>query len=145
MGLLRIALFVLAAAPGTAHAADQVREAETAFARAFTDRDQARFFSFVAEDATFLSPKKTMSGKAQVMQTWTQFFGGREAPFRWQPERVVINGAGDIALSTGPVFDAAGRHTGDFSSVWRKQKDGMWKVIFDGPGAPVCPAAADPK
>ena len=145
MGLLRIALFVLAAAPGSAVAAEQVREAETAFARAFTDRDQTRFFSFVADDATFLSPKKTLSGKAQVVQTWTQFFGGREAPFRWQPERVVINGAGDIGLSTGPVFDAAGKHTGDFSSVWQKQKEGMWKVIFDGPGAPVCAPALEPK
>ena len=58
MGLLRIALFVLVAGPGSAVAADQVREAEIAFARAFTDRDQARFFSFVADDAT---PRSTES------------------------------------------------------------------------------------
>ncbi len=144
MGLLRIALFVLAAGPGAAGGVDQVKEAETAFAKAFADRDQVRFFAFVAEDASFLSPKKILSGKSQVVETWSQYFKDREAPFRWSPERVVINGAGDIGLSTGPVFDAAGRHTGNFSSVWRRQADGRWKVIFDGPGAPVC-APADSK
>ncbi|MEP7131679.1 MAG: nuclear transport factor 2 family protein [Acidobacteriota bacterium] len=145
MGVFRIALFVLAAASTGASAVDQVKEAETAFAKAFTDRDQARFFSFVADDATFVSPKKTMSGKGQVVETWSQFFRGPAAPFRWQPERVVVNGAGDIGLSTGPVFDAAGKHTGDYSSVWQKQKDGTWRVIFDGPGAPVCAPPAEPK
>ncbi len=70
MGLLRIAVFLLAAAPGSAGAGagSHVRDAETGFAKAFADRDQARFFSYVAEDATFLSPKKTMNGKAQVVE-----------------------------------------------------------------------------
>lgn len=140
MGFLPIALFVLAAA-GTAGPADQVRDAEAAFAKAFADRDQAAFFAFVAEDATFLSPTKTLGGKAQVTESWSRYFRDPKAPFAWRPERVVVNGAGDIGLSTGPVFDATGKQTGNFSSVWRKQGDGTWKVLFDGPGAPACPPA----
>ncbi len=142
MGFLRVAVFVLAAAtPGAGSAADQVRDAETAFAKAFGDRDQAAFFAFVSDDATFLSPTKTLGGKAQVMETWSRFFGDPKAPFSWRPERVVVNGAGDVGLSTGPVFDATGKQTGNFASVWRKQADGTWKVLFDGPGAPVCAPA----
>ena len=120
--------------------AKEVRGAETAFAKAFADRDQAKFFAWVAEDANFLSPNKTLAGKAQVVEAWTRFFKDAAAPFSWKPERVATNGAGDIGLSTGPVLDAAGKHVGNYSSIWQNQKDGSWKVIFDGPGAPVCPA-----
>lgn len=123
-------------------AAKDVRDAETAFAKAFADRDQAKFFAWVAEDANFLSPNKTLAGKAQVVEAWSRFFKDASAPFSWKPERVAMNGAGDIGLSTGPVLDAAGKHVGNYSSIWQKQKDGTWKVIFDGPGAPVCPPEA---
>ncbi|MBC8647785.1 MAG: nuclear transport factor 2 family protein [Thermoanaerobaculia bacterium] len=122
-------------------AAREVKAAEAAFAAAFADRDQAKFFSFVAEDAVFLSPGETLTGKPQVVQGWSRFFQGASAPFSWRPERVVANGAGDLGLSLGPVFDPAGKQVGNYSSVWRKQKDGTWKVIFDGPGSPVCPPA----
>lgn len=139
MGLLRLALVLLAATASSSGAANDVRDAETAFANAFADRDQAKFFSFVTEDATFLGPNKTLSGKAQVIETWSEFFKDAKAPFSWRPERVVVNGAGDIGLSIGPIFDPAGNTIGNYSSVWQKQKDGTWKVIFDGPGSPVCP------
>ena len=146
MRVLRVFLIVgllgLAAVSRAADsaAAKDVRDAETAFAKAFADRDQAKFFAWVAEDANFLSPGKTLAGKAQVVEAWSRFFKDASAPFSWKPERIAVNGAGDIGLSTGPVLDAAGKHVGNFSSIWQKQKDGTWKVIFDGPGAPVCAA-----
>lgn len=142
MGHLSLAIFILAAAAGSSGpsaAADEVRAAETAFAKAFADRDRAAFFFFVAEDAHFLSAARTLSGKAQVVEGWSAYFQDARAPFSWRPERVVVNAAGDVGLSTGPVYDSAGSRIGTFSSVWRRDKDGKWKVLFDGPGAPVCP------
>jgi ketosteroid isomerase-like protein len=141
MGLLGVWIFVLGTAATPPDAAANVKAAETAFAGAFADRDQARFFAFVADDATFLGPKATLSGKPKVIETWSGFFKDAKAPFSWRPERVAVNAAGDIGLSVGPIFDPAGKQIGNFSSVWRKQADGSWKVIFDGPGAPVCPPA----
>jgi ketosteroid isomerase-like protein len=129
--------FAQAAEPPSAK---EVRDAEMAFAKAFADRDQAKFFAFVTDDANFLGPNRTLTGKAQVVEAWSRFFKDPAAPFSWKPERIAMNGPGDIGLSTGPVLDAAGKHVGNFSSVWQKQKDGSWKVIFDGPGGPVCPA-----
>jgi ketosteroid isomerase-like protein len=138
MELLRLVILALATAATPPDAAMEVRAAEIAFAGAFADRDQARFFSHVAEDATFLGPKETLSGKPQVIQTWSGYFRPAKAPFSWRPERVAVNAAGDLGLSAGPVFDGAGKQVGNFSSVWRKQSDGAWKLVFDGPGAPVC-------
>jgi len=137
-----VALFLCCFAV-TAFAADPAEEVsatETAFAKAFADRDQATFFSFILDDAVFLSPKGTMKGKNEIKAVWSTYFAEKEAPFRWRPARVVANGNGTIGLSSGPVTGPKGEDYGRFSSVWVKQKDGSWKVQFDGPGAPpACP------
>lgn len=125
-----------------ADAVDDVRNAETAFAKAFADRDSAKFFAFILDDATFMGPKRTLAGKDEVVKVWSGFFKDAKAPFSWHPERVVTNAAGDIGLSTGPVLDADGNHISDYSSIWQKQKDGSWKILFDGPGSRVCPPPA---
>lgn len=134
---MRHALVVLLMA--TAAAADpveEVRQAEIAFAKAFADRDQERFFALVADDATFLSGTATLRGKAEVRRVWSGFFKEAKAPFSWGPERVVVSGDGKLGLSFGPIYDARGRHAGFYNSTWRREADGSWRVVFDGPGAP---------
>ena len=127
------------AATPTASAADNVRATETAFAQAFADRDANAFFAFIADDATFLSKGSTLTGKAEVVKAWSAYFKNAKAPMSWKPERVVTNAAGDLGLSTGPVVAANGNYIGEYSSIWQKQADGTWKIVFDGPGAPACP------
>jgi len=125
-----------------ADARDDVRNAELSFAKAFADRDQAKFFSLVLDDATFMGPAATLAGKKAVMERWSRFFSMAKAPFNWAPDRVAVNAAGTIGLTAGPVFDADGNHIGNFNSTWVKQQDGTWRVLFDGPGsAPACIAA----
>jgi proline iminopeptidase len=131
-----IAALLLVATHAFADAVTDVRNAEIAFAKAFADRDSAKFFTFVADDATFLSGRGTLNGKAEVVKQWTEFFKSKEAPFSWRPERVVVANGGRLGLSTGPVFDRGGIQVGIYSSIWEKQMDGSWKVKFDGPGAP---------
>jgi ketosteroid isomerase-like protein len=137
---LLVALLPMAATLSAAPA-DDVRAAETAFAKAFADRDSARFVSFLAPDAKFLQKSGALTGKDQIMSKWGPWLKLEKAPFSWRPERVEVNGAGDIGLSAGPVFDDTGAHVADYYSIWEKQKDGTWKIIFDGPGTPVCPSA----
>ena len=43
-----------------------------------------------------------MHGKQEVIAGWSEFFKPSVAPFRWQPERVVTNAAGDLGFSSGP-------------------------------------------
>jgi ketosteroid isomerase-like protein len=148
MKMTGAALFLLfastfvSAAPNNSSAApaEQVRKAEIDFARAFADRDPGKFFRYVAEDATFLSANRTLSGKEEIVKSWSGFFQEPAAPFSWAPERVVVNARGDLGLSTGAVRDPKGVVIGTYSSIWQRQKDGSWKAIFDGPGAPApCP------
>jgi len=44
---------------------------------------------------------------------------------------VEVLDSGDLALSSGPVVSPAGETVGRFNSVWRKDPDGRWLVVFD--------------
>jgi len=134
MRLLATVVTLTLATTAFASPAQDVANAETAFARAFADRDQAKFFAMVADDANFLGGR-TLRGKQAIVDRWSRFFEGAQAPFSWGPERVEVAGDGKLGLSTGPIYDPKGMYIGDYSSIWQKQGDGSWKIIFDGPGS----------
>lgn len=138
-----LAIILMTAVSAVATPADDVRKAEIAFAKAFADRDQAAFFHFVLDDATFLAPLRTLAGKQAIVDRWSRFFSTPQAPFSWGPDRVAINASGSVAETAGPVYDADGHHIGNFNSVWLRQPDGTWKVLFDGPGSPAAVFAED--
>ena len=134
---LWLLLLLLALPASAAERAEEVRATEIAFAKAFADRDAKKFFSYLADDAQFLGRRDIMRGKQEVIKGWSEFLKPAVAPFRWQPERVVTNDAGDLGFSSGPVFDEAGVQIGTFTSKWVRQPDGSWKILFDGGSA--CP------
>jgi pimeloyl-ACP methyl ester carboxylesterase/ketosteroid isomerase-like protein len=121
-------------------AVEEVRQAEIGFAKAFADRDKAKFFSYVAPDAVFMTALGTLRGKDAVVERWSRFFDGvPNAPFSWGPERVEVTAGGSVGFSMGPIYGEQGEHGGYYSSIWQKQADGSWKVIVDGPGNPPAP------
>ncbi len=144
MRLTAVLLVLALSIPLLADGVEDVRQAEIGFAKAFADRDKAKFFSFVAEDAVFFSALGTLRGKEKVIERWSRFFDGvPEAPFSWGPERVELTSAGTVGFSMGPIYGPDGKHGGYYSSIWQKQADGTWKVILDGPGSPGAPLKED--
>ncbi len=117
--------------------ARQVFEAESAFAQTLAARDSQAFAMYVAVDAVFLGRLGTLHGRAAVVAGWRPFFEGRAAPFSWSPEIVEVLESGTLALSSGPVRDPTGRQIGTFNSIWRRDPDGHWRVVFDK-GCPAC-------
>ena len=109
----------------------EVRAAETAFAKSMADRDPAAFAKWVADDAVFFGRDNVTRGKQAVVDSWAGLFKGPDAPFSWSSETAVVLESGTLALSSGPVIGADGKRFGTFNSIWRKEKDGSWKVIFD--------------
>jgi len=131
--------FAGAAPPGsdTAGLARQVRDAESAFAKTMADRDHAAFTTFLAEEAVFFGDTSVLRGKKEVAEGWKRFFEGPEAPFSWEPEQVDVLGSGTLAHSSGPVRDRTGKRVATYNSVWRREADGRWRVVFDK-GCPGC-------
>jgi ketosteroid isomerase-like protein len=120
-----------------ANQVDQVRAAETAFAKSMADRNQAAFASLIADDAVFFGGKGVNRGKAAVVADWKRFFDGAAAPFSWSPAEVEVLASGNLGFTSGPVLDPKGNRIGTFNSVWQRQSDGTWKIIFDK-GCPPC-------
>src|SRR5215467_1925841 len=118
--------------------ATQVREAERGFARTMATRDFGAFGTFVADEAVFFNGQNPTRGKTAVLAAWKGFFDAATAPFSWEPEVVEVLDSGTLALSSGPVRNPQGQQVGTFNSIWRRDADGRWRVVFDK-GAPVCP------
>jgi ketosteroid isomerase-like protein len=124
------------AAPAQAPAAlatltRQVFVAESSFAATMAARDSVAFARFLAPDAIFFGEQAVLRGKAAVVERWSRFFVGDTAPFSWRPAKVEVLDSGTLGLSTGPVHDPAGRQIGTFTSIWRREADGTWRVVFD--------------
>ena len=80
---------------------------------------------------------RVLRGRSAIVEGWKQFFDGPTAPFSWEPDIAEVLDSGSMALTSGPVFDPAGKLIGRFNSIWRLEPDGRWRVLFDR-GAPVC-------
>ena len=109
----------------------QVEAAERAFARTMAERDFAGFQSFLSEEAVFFTAPEPLRGKAQVAQWWSRYYDAPDAPFSWAPDQVQVLDSGTLALSTGPVHDPKGKLIARFSSIWRQERPGVWRIVFD--------------
>jgi ketosteroid isomerase-like protein len=121
--------------------AHEVERTERAFAKSMADRDLERFAAFVSDEAIFFSGEEPLRGTPAVVERGSRFFQGTEAPFSWDPDRVEVLESGTLALSTGPVRNARGKLVARFSSIWRQESPGVWRIVFDR-GSAVCDCAA---
>jgi ketosteroid isomerase-like protein len=101
------------------------------------NRDHQAFATFISDEAIFFGGPEPLRGKQQVVDGWAGFFEGRDAPFSWEPLLVEVLESGTLALSSGPVRNPAGETIAQFTSIWRLEADGRWRVIFDK-GCDVC-------
>ena len=129
--------------PDVAELARQVADTERAFARTMADRNHAAFVAFLAPDAIFFSGAKALRGSQAVAEAWKRLYDGPSAPFSWKPETVEVLDSGTLALSSGPVFDPAGKNVATFTSIWRLEAPGTWRIVFDK-GNDVCDCAKSP-
>jgi len=108
-----------------------VEAREIAFAKTMADRDFGAFSTFVSSEAIFFNGNEPLRGKDAVNAAWAGFFKEPQAPFSWHPDTVEVLDSGQLAISSGPVHSPTGELLGRFNSIWRKEADGEWRVVFD--------------
>ena len=118
-------------------AKQQVADTERAFAKSMADRDLNAFASFLSEDTVFFSGPTPLHGKKAVVEFWAKFYSRPAAPFSWKPEEVEVLASGNLALSSGPVYNPEGKLVSRFSSIWRLEAPNQWRIVFDK-GSEVC-------
>ena len=111
--------------------ASEVEAREIAFAKTMEDRDFNAFLSFVSPEAVFVNGNESLRGHEAIKEAWAPLFEADTAPFSWQPDVIEVLESGRRALRAGPIRSASGEILGRFNSIWRQDKDGQWRVIFD--------------
>lgn len=113
---------------------------EQSFARAVANHDAVAFAGHVAETAAFgASAPEPIRGRDVIATRWAGLIEGKRVLLRWYPTRVTMAvGVHDTAWSSGPslleVLDPKAKDRyliGAFHSVWHRDADGIWRVLFD--------------
>ena len=119
--------------------AEEVREAERAFANALKRRDREAFAGYIADDAVFFGGQSPHHGPAEVLEAWSSYFQADGPRLSWEPAKVEVNEQRSLATTTGPytlTITASGEKLermlhGTYFSVWTRTATGDWQVIFD--------------
>ncbi len=107
-------------------------DAERSFAAASgKDGMKKAFLTFLADDALVFRPGP-LNGKS----VWEK---RKESTARleWHPTVAFVSASGELGYTSGPSVFTPEAHLdqppwyGYFVSVWKKQKDGNWKVVLD--------------
>jgi ketosteroid isomerase-like protein len=125
---------------------------ELSFSQSVADHDAAAFASHLHPQAAFGADHAVPTrGRAAIVQEWSGLIAGKPVALSWYPTRTTIGGVDTIASSSGPALfensapDAKSRYAmSHFHSVWHKDADGTWRILFDDgtPPHPVTDAEA---
>jgi ketosteroid isomerase-like protein len=112
-----------------------VWQRELDFARSVTDHDPVAFASFLAANTAFGVSREPTIGREAVTREWQGIIDGSALKLEWYPAVVTVGGDGRIAYSSGPALyqdpqTGAYRH-GRYGSVWQREADGEWRLVFD--------------
>ena len=129
----------------------EVWNRERSFAASVEHHDATAFADHVHEQAAFAAGSpEPVHGRAAVVEDWKGIIEGKDFELRWSPGIVTIGGDGSLAISRGPSWlkdlrpnPKSPYRIGEFISTWIRDRDGRWRVLFDGGAGPMHPATAD--
>jgi len=149
--LASVTLLILALVPSAGTPANPAAliKADQTFAEATAAHGLEGFLSFLTEDVSTLRPDRpVLSGKKALAEVWAPLLNNPALAVRWQPMTAAISNSADLGYTIGSYeivgSDDQGKRvvgTGKYVTIWRKQRDRSWKVVFDA-GVPDSPSPA---
>jgi ketosteroid isomerase-like protein len=119
------------------NAADAVRDADAAWLKVYAAKDLEKSVAFLDEQASMLAPNAPVAtGKAAIAKVIAADFAYGDGI--WHADKAGVSQSGDLGYTSGPTSssfkDSSGKlvtSKGNYLTVWKKQTDGSWKVLFD--------------
>ena len=142
-------LFVLGSLMPGAVNREVLLQADRQFGQAVAERGVDGWVDWFAEDGKmFPAAGDVVEGKSAIRKLMTARFAQPGASLRWTPVGGEMARSGDFGYTYGTsesrFVDKDGKPAvsrGKYITVWRKGKDGAWKVVADiGNAAPPKPA-----
>ena len=142
---LTMAILVVGCAPESGEPIDldaerlAILDADRAWSE--TPPDVEAFVSVFADGGRFLPPEAPEAhSREDIQEAVSGMFSLPGFSLSWSPNFAGVSQAGDLGYSIGTfeftVDDAEGNpvtRNGKYTTVWRKQEDGQWKVVADTP------------
>jgi len=136
-------LIVLAISTGAApaqsggDAVDSIRAADAAWLKVYSAKDLEKSVAFCDEQGSMLAPNAPIAtGKAAIAKMIAGDFAFGDLV--WHADKAGVSRSGDLGYTSGTYKfsfkDPSGRpavDNGKYLTVWKKQADGSWKVLFD--------------
>ena len=144
--VVSVALIAMIAVPNTRPlvstsgkaTADTLRQLEGEFMKAAAERGSAGYMSYYADDAVEVPNGGAITqGKVNIAKGMG-FLDQKDNQLTWTPVGADIAASGDLGYTYGTFefrsIDKDGKPVvdhGKYTSIWKKQQDGNWKVVLD--------------
>ena len=140
VALLVVTIFLPISRPVSASpnaTADTLKQLEGDLMKAAAEKGSAGYMSYYADDAVEVpNGVPAIEGKANIAKTMG-FLDDKNNRLTWTPVGADISASADLGYTYGTYEfhskDKDGKTTvnGKYTSIWKKQKDGSWKVVLD--------------
>ena len=118
--------------------AEILRQMEGEFMKAAAERGSAGYMSYYADDAVEVpNGAAIITGKVNIAKTMG-FLDDKNNHLSWTPVGADVSASGELGYTYGTYeFRSVGKdgnpavEHGKYTSIWKKQKDGSWKVVLD--------------
>lgn len=126
-------------ADNAATAKEEVAKAEKEFAEMAAQKGIAEAFWFFADSNAVIKRgnDSLITGKEGIRNFYSKEFY-KSASVKWSPDFIDASSNGDLAYTFGKYLwqskDSSGavkEIAGVFHTVWKKQRDGSWKYVWD--------------
>jgi ketosteroid isomerase-like protein len=115
----------------------EILDADRACSHASSEKGLEGFLSCFSENATVLpGGGGPVSGKAAIRKTMAETFSKPNTRLTWEPLKAEASGDlgysfGTFVLQTTGPDDEAREAYGKYTSVWKREKPGVWRIVVD--------------
>ena len=113
-------------------ASSGVAEADASFSDATVREGIRGFAEFIAADFRTVEPNGSVSERATLLNDWSKLLPTPGTTIHWRP---ILSGADGALGWTAGVYESTGSggdlRSGRYVTIWRREPDGQWKVVFD--------------
>jgi ketosteroid isomerase-like protein len=133
--LLFVALASVAEKRKPAQGSDLLRQLEANFAADVAQHGHDAFLTYFADDGVEVVDGGGFKTKAEMREEkpWPE-----GTSLAWTPVKAEMSASGDLGYTYGNyVYTAKNKdgkpveNYGKYTSIWKKQKDGQWRVVVD--------------
>jgi ketosteroid isomerase-like protein len=116
-----------------------LRTADAAWLKTYEAKDVDKAVAFCDEQGSLLWPNAPRAtGKSAIAKATADAFAIPGFDLEWRPDQIAVARSGELGYTSGTYTwsykDSSGKPVSDkgkYLTVWKKQADGSWKVLFD--------------